>query len=85
MKVLQEYMTKFTDIASGAIQIMVVAFEQQWNVMVPPGNDYPPNDASFPQWMKQQNNDADTRQQNHGAGFSQWMRQESYQYAERDG
>ena len=43
MKILPENMTRFTDIVSGALQMMGVAFQQQRNnVMFPPGNNYPP-------------------------------------------
>ena len=55
MKILQENTTRFTDIVSGALQMMGVAFQQQRNVMFPPGNIYPSNDAGFSQWTRQQN------------------------------
>ena len=55
-EVLLENTTKFTDIVSGALQIMGVAFQQQRNnVMFLPGNDYSSNDVGFFQWMRQQN------------------------------
>ena len=48
MKILQENTTRFTDIVSGALQMMGVAFQKQRNnVVVPPGNNYPSNDAYF--------------------------------------
>ena len=55
-EVLLENTTKFTDIVSGALQIMVVAFQQQRkNVMFLPGNNYSSNDVGFFQWTRQQN------------------------------
>ena len=48
MKILQENRTIFTDIISRALQMMDLAFQQQRNnVMFPPRNNYPSNDA----WM----------------------------------
>ena len=77
MKLLQENATRFTDIVSGTLQMMDVAFQQQGNnVMDPPGNNYQSNDAGFSQWTRQQNNEAD---------LSQWTRQQNYQRAEWDG
>ena len=56
MKILQENTTRFTDIVSGAFQMMAAAFQQQRNYVVfPPGNNYPSNDAGFSQWTRQQN------------------------------
>ena len=55
-EVLLENTTKFTDILSGALQIMGVAFQQQRNnAMFLPGNNYPSNDVGFFQWTRQQN------------------------------
>ena len=54
MKILQETMTRFADIISGALQMMGVAFQQKRNnVMVPPGNNYPSYDAGFSQCTRQ--------------------------------
>ena len=56
MKILQENTTRFTDIVSGALQMMGVAFQQQRNnAMFPPGNNYPSNGAGFSQWTRTQN------------------------------
>ena len=77
LKILEEITTRFTDIVSGTLQMMDVAFQQQGNnVMDPPGNNYQSNDAGFSQWTRQQNNEAD---------LSQWTRQQNYQRAEWDG
>ena len=54
MKILQET-PRFADIVSGALQMMGAAFQQQRNnVMFPPGNNHPSNDAGFSQWTRRQ-------------------------------
>ena len=54
MKLLQENATRFTDIVSGTLQMVGVAFQQQRsNVMFPSGNNYPSNDAGLSQWTRQ--------------------------------
>ena len=54
MKILQENATRFTDIVSGTLQMVGVAFQQQRsNVLFPPGNNYPSNDAGLSQWTRQ--------------------------------
>ena len=56
IKILLENPTRFTDIVSGALQMMDVIFQQQrTNVMVPPENNYPSNKAGSSQWTRQQN------------------------------
>ena len=55
MRILQEITTRFTDIVSGVLQMMGVAFQQRRNnVMFPPGNNYLSNDAGFSQCTRQQ-------------------------------
>ena len=56
MKILPENRTRFTDIISGALQMMHLVFQQQRNnVMFPPRNNYPSNDVGLSQWTRQQN------------------------------
>ena len=50
MKILPENRTRFTDIISGALQMMHLVFQQQRNnVMFPPRNNYPSNDVGLSQ------------------------------------
>ena len=55
MKILMKNTTRFTNIVSGALQMMDVIFQlQRINVMVPPENNSPSNNAGFSQWTRQQ-------------------------------